>query len=254
MRLYPLEINKSLCLRAFVPSCLRAFVLSSGQSKIQNPKSKIVRAIRVLEREFGVPVWTRKDPLDELMVTLLSQNTNDANRDRAYRALREHFPTWEQALKADVRRIERAIRPAGLSHQKSVRMKGILRWVQDTFGSLSLDFLKEMPDDEVIALLTSQKGIGVKTAAVVLAFALDRDICPVDTHVHRIAQRLGWVGEDTSAEETFHQLRELIPQGKAPTFHLNLLKFGRSRCAARKPLCQGCPMWGDCVWVGKTER
>ena len=227
---------------------------SNQQSEISNQKSQISRAVRVLEREFGVPVWKRKDPLDELMVTLLSQNTNDANRDRAYQALRKKFPDWHEVLNAPVSAIEKAIRPAGLSHQKSVRMKGILRWVQDTFGSLSLDFLKKMPDDEVIALLTSQKGIGVKTAAVVLAFALDRDVCPVDTHVHRIAQRLGWVSEDASAEETFHQLRELIPQGKAPTFHLNLLKFGRSRCAARKPLCQGCPMWGDCVWVGKTER
>ena len=207
----------------------------------------------MLEREFGVPVWKRKELLDELMVTLLSQNTTDANRDRAYQALRQKFPNWRAVLNAPVSRIEAAIRPAGLSRQKSVRMKAILKWVDKTFGELTLEPLRRRRDDEVIDLLTTQKGIGVKTAAVMLAFSLDRDICPVDTHVHRISQRLGWVNDGISAEGNFYQLRKLIPKGKAPTFHLNLLKFGRSRCTARKPTCRGCPLWKDCVWEGKSD-
>ena len=215
--------------------------------------SSVARAVKILEQEFGVPTWKVKDPLDELIVTLLSQNTNDSNRDRAYLRLRERFPDWRALLTARPGAVEDAIRPAGLAATKSVRMIAILNWVVETFGELSLNRLKRMETDEVIVLLTRQKGIGVKTAAVTLAFSLGRDLCPVDTHVHRIAQRLGWVKEGTPADKTFHSLRALIPSGKAPTFHLNLLKFGRTRCTARSPHCSGCPLWNDCVWVGKGE-
>lgn len=147
--------------------------------------------------------------------------------------------------------IEDAIRPAGLSKQKSARMQVILQWINDRFGSLTLESLRKMEDDAVIDLLTPLKGIGVKTVAVLLAFALDRDLCPVDTHVHRISKRLNWVGENCSAEKTFSTLRPMIPSGKAATFHLNLLKFGRTVCTARKPSCTTCPLIDICPWENK---
>jgi endonuclease-3 len=204
-----------------------------------------------LEKLFGRPSWRRKDPLDELIVTILSQNTNDANRDRAYRRLRERYSSWEAIVGAPVQDVEEAIRPAGLSKQKSVRIQDVLRWIKVTFGEYDLSRLREVGDDEAIALLTSQVGIGIKTAAVVLAFAFDRDLCPVDTHVHRIAQRLGWVRDGTSAEKVFHQIRPMMPVGNAASFHLNLLKFGRTICTARRPKCHECPFREDCPYFTK---
>lgn len=217
-------------------------------------KKSIIKAISVLEELYGVHNWKRKNPLDELMLTLLSQNTNDRNRDNAYNKLRERFPSWEEVRNAEVTEIESSIRSAGLSKQKSARMKGILNWVYDTFGELSIDAVRDMPNEEAIQLLTSQKGIGVKTAAVVLAFALDRDLCPVDTHVHRISLRLGWVEKKTSAEATYHAIQPMIEENKAATFHLNLLKFGRNICTARSPKCGDCPLWTDCKWENKLEK
>ncbi len=210
---------------------------------------KIRRTVEILEEEFGVPTWRSKDPLDELVVTILSQNTNDRNRDLAYRRLREAFPTWRKLLDADLPSVEEAIRPAGLGGQKSGRIKETLEWVVKEFNGFTLSPLDKMSDDAVIDLLTARKGIGVKTAAVVLAFGFGRDICPVDTHVHRIAGRLGWVNGKTTAEATFHAIRPHIPTGKAASFHLNLLKFGRTICTARNPGCGGCPLQRDCTWI-----
>lgn len=224
-------------------------MVKSGAFTPEEIGRRITQTVEVLEKRFGLPIWERRDPLDELMVTMLSQNTNDKNRDLAYRRLRESFDNWRDVMQADVEQIEHAIRPAGLSRQKSTRMKAVLHWVYNTFGGFTLEPLTEMSDDEAIALLTARKGIGIKTAAVVLAFAFDRDICPVDTHVHRIALRLGWVPEKSTAEATFHAIKQHISTGKSQTFHLNLLKFGRTVCTARKPDCVGCPLKNDCVWV-----
>ncbi|NQU04673.1 MAG: endonuclease III [Calditrichaeota bacterium] len=212
-------------------------------------KGKIARAVKILKREFGVPTWRKKNPVDELIVTILSQNTHDRNRDRAFGELRKAFPTWHDVLSDDVKKIENAIRPAGLAVQKSQRIKAILGWIKNKYGELTLEPLNSLSNEEAIELLTSQKGIGVKTAAVVLAFAFDRDLCPVDTHVHRISKRLGWVGEKYSAEATFYALKPLIPRNVAASFHLNILKFGRTRCTARNPQCEGCPLREDCLWI-----
>jgi len=217
-------------------------------------RRKIALADKILQRQFGTPQWRPRDPLDELIVTLLSQNTHDRNRDAAYRRLRERYPSWHAVLATTSEEIADAIRPAGLARQKSGRMLELLQWIRETFGGLTLDPLKSMGDDAIIALLTARKGIGVKTAAVMLAFALDRDVCPVDTHVHRIARRLGWVDDGATPEQTFYLLRPAIPKGRAPVLHLNLLKFGRTRCAARRPRCGGCPLWFQCEWEGKGEE
>ncbi len=219
----------------------------------QSIREKIAILHKALIPIFGIPVWKRKAPLDELMLTILSQNTNDKNRDNAYNRLRTELSEWEDVQKADITQIEQLIRPGGLSKQKSARMKAILSWILETFGGLTLEPLRDMDDDSALKLLTSQKGIGIKTAAVTLAFALDRNLCPVDTHVHRISKRLGWVGEKVSAEKTFHIIRPEMPRGEAAPFHLNLLRFGRKVCAARKPDCVACPVYDICVWEGKRK-
>ena len=214
-------------------------------------RRNVAHALDKLEKLFGIPQWKRKKPLDELVVTILSQNTNDSNRDKAYNRLRERFPDWHKVMNADVEDIEEAIRPAGLARQKASRLKAILGWIDTTFGKLDLSPLAEMENKDVFTLLTTQKGIGVKTVAVLLAFVFDRDLCPVDTHVHRISKRLGWAPVSASAVETFRLLKDLIPAGKAATFHLNLLKFGRNICTARNPQCTNCPLWDYCIWEKK---
>lgn len=212
----------------------------------------IARIVKILSEQFGTPTWEKRKPVDELIITLLSQNTHNGNRDRAYQRLRDRFHDWDSLLEAGVDEIEEAIRPAGLSRQKSARILEILEWIRRQYGGLNLDALSESGDQEAIRILTSRKGIGVKTAAVVLAFAFDRDLCPVDTHVHRISKRLGWIHDSTSAEKTFWILKDYIPRGTAATFHLNLLKFGRTICMARNPFCGECPLWNDCLWEKKT--
>ncbi|MFH1861794.1 MAG: endonuclease III [bacterium] len=216
---------------------------------------RLQKALTLLEKHQGEKVWQgSSNPLDCLMLTLLSQNTNDRLRDRAYQQLRDRFPSWEQVAAAPAEQIEAAIRVAGLSAQKSRRMKHILHWVHEQFGELSLHSLNDMTNQAALQLLQSQKGIGVKTAAVVLMASLGRDLCPVDTHVHRIAQRLAWVPDGVSAERTFVALRPHIPKGKGHSLHLNLLQFGRTICAARKPLCANCFLWEECFWEGKEQR
>lgn len=216
---------------------------------------RLKRAFTLLEKHQGVKTWPGpSDPLESLIITLLSQNTNDALRDRAYDRLKRRFPLWDQILNAPVLEVEECIRIAGLSRQKAARMQAILSWVKETFGDFSLSDLNRMQDDQAIELLTSQKGIGIKTAAVVLMAALGRDLCPVDTHVHRISRRLGWVKDGVSAEKTFWQLRPNVPEGGGYSFHMNLLQFGRTLCQARKPACPDCFLWDECVWVGKGSK
>lgn len=218
-------------------------------------KRRLQAALRLLEKHQGVKTWPGpSDPLDSLLLTLLSQNTNDNLRDKAYASLRRRYPHWDQVLRAPANKIEEAIRIGGLSQQKAERMKAILAWVKREFGGLSLTGLEAMADDQALELLTSQKGVGIKTAAVVLMFALGRDLCPVDTHVHRIAGRLGWVPADISAEKTFAALRPHVPKGRGYSLHMNLLQFGRTICYARKPLCGVCFLYDDCGWEGKAGR
>ena len=226
----------------------------TGEPESDRIHAKIHRCLAILERVFGIPEWNSTNPVDELILTILSQNTNDRNRDQAFRRLRSIFPTWEEVASADLNEIEAAIRSAGLAGQKSICIMEILRWIRESFGGYTLDPLRDLTDDEAIDLLLERRGIGIKTAAVLLAFSFGRDLCPVDTHVHRIARRLGWVGSKIDAVKTFYILRPLISVGKAVAFHLNLLKFGRKICTARNPGCGECPLWHECVWSEKPPK
>lgn len=203
--------------------------------------------IQTLEQHFGIPHWPGPgNPLSSLIMTILSQNTNDRNRDQAYRALRAQFPTWEAVMNADVGAIASAIRPAGLANQKSARIQEILRWIDQTYGALNLDFICNQEPATVIETFLKLKGVGIKTISVVLMFACGVDIFPVDTHVHRLCQRIGLVPENATAEKTFALMQPLVPAGKSYSLHMNFLKLGRTICKARAPQCSICPIRLDC--------
>ena len=210
---------------------------------------KVVRIVKALEERFGIP--ERKsilDPLSNLILTVLSQNTNDKNRDQAYNRLRERFPTWEQVMGTDEKKIEEAIRPGGLAKQKSERIKNILKWIDQEYGGLNLDNLCKMNPGEAIDKFCQLKGVGVKTISVVLMFSCGIDIFPVDTHVHRICRLLGLVPKSATAEKTFWRMQPHVPEGKSFSFHMNLLKLGRTICLARKPRCEQCPISSFCEY------
>jgi endonuclease-3 len=185
-------------------------------------------------------------PIAELVLTVLSQSTNDRNRDVAYLALRERFPgdTWVRVRDAPVDEIEAAIRPGGISRVKSARIKSILRAITETApgGDLSLDWLPSLSVAEAQEYLTSLPGVGRKTAACVLLFALGMRDVPVDTHVSRVGARLGLFRAGAPFEEMHDVMLQLTPPGEELELHLNLLRHGRRTCYARKPACGNCAL------------
>ena len=215
---------------------------------------RLSRIAAALKREFGTPEITsaegdqRRRPLDQLVRVILSQNTSDINSSRAWESLLNAFPSWEDALAAGPAAIEGAIRQGGLAAQKARFIHGALERLKAERGALDMDFVCGMTDDDALDYLGEFDGVGPKSAAIVLMFACGRDLCPVDTHVHRIARRLGLVRERASAEPTFHVLRAAMPAGEAAALHVNLLRFGKSRCAARAPRCEGCPFLDICLY------
>jgi endonuclease-3 len=190
---------------------------------------------------YGRPLWRNPLPaIDELVSTILSQNTNDVNRDRAFDALRAKFPVWEAARDATPEAVMDAIRPAGLANQKGPRIQAVLRAITAERGTLNLDFLKTMPVDEARAWLTKFNGVGPKTAAIVLLFSLDMPAFPVDTHVHRVTGRLGLRPEAMSAEAAHPHFEQLLPADTFYAAHLNIIRHGREVCHARNPNCEAC--------------
>lgn len=218
-----------------------------SRSGLLDIKEKARQITNILEQEFGTPSRDgARDPLSNLILTVLSQNTNDKNRDLAYKRLRERFPSWEKVMNGDLDEIIDAIRPGGLSAQKGERIRNILKWIYKEYGALNLDFVCNMSPDEIMEKFTGIKGIGVKTISVVMMFSCGIDIFPVDTHVHRICRRLGLVPENASAEKTFLLMRPIVPAGKSFSLHINFLKLGRTICHARKPKCNLCPLHNMC--------
>jgi len=192
----------------------------------------------------------RRDPLDELVLTILSQSTTDANCFRAWEGLRSRFQSWDEVLGAPADELEDAIRPAGLAGQKAEAIRDALSRLRDERGLLSLDHLEAMADGEALAYLAGFRGVGVKTAACVLCFALGRDVIPVDTHVHRIARRLGLVPPTASATRTHEILNEDVPPGHRYELHLLFIRHGREVCRARAPRCDACALARLCPRIG----
>lgn len=207
-----------------------------------------VRAIhRRLFGRFGPLEAPRADdPLEELVLTVLSQHTSDSNADRAYRSLRASFPTWEQVVRARPQAVADAIRSGGLADTKAPRIQAILREIHDRQGRFDLSLLRRLPDEQVREYLTSLPGVGPKTAAVVLAFSLGRATIPVDTHVHRVAKRLGLVPSKSSAEKAHRLLEDLTPEEIRVELHVGLIRLGREICKAGRPRCEECPLADLC--------
>jgi len=211
---------------------------------------KIVSVHQRLLEVYGEPPQREpQPPLDTLINTILGQNTNDVNSDRAYQRLRQRFPTWEQVRDAPSADVVEAIRAGGLANQKGPRIQEALRRIAQERGELSLDFLAEMPLEEARTWLVDLDGVGPKTAAIVLLFSLGRPAFPVDTHVHRVTRRLGLIKDRTSAEKAHQVLETNIPQQWYFSFHLNIIHHGRQVCHARRPVCSACVLSDLCDYV-----
>ncbi len=215
------------------------------------------RAERVHEKlleAFGSPTWrTPLPPIDELVSTILSQNTNDLNRDRAFTALCARFPTWEQVRDAKEKDVINAIRISGLANQKGPRIQNVLRQITAERGNLDLSFLKDMPLEEARLWLTRFHGVGPKTAAIVLQFSLDRPAFPVDTHIYRVTGRIGLRPLKMSVEQAHVHLEKLFKPETYYAVHLNLIRLGREVCHPRKPDCPRCPVRRLCEYEPKTK-
>jgi len=223
-------------------------VTDADLPNLPNANTRRIRVIlRRLQKRFGELAPPRAtEPLDELILTVLSQHTSDVNADRAFTSLRAAFPTWDAVAAAPPGAVADAIRSGGLANTKAPRIQAILREVHDREGSYELSRLESMSDAEARTYLTSLPGIGPKTAAVVLSFALGRDSIPVDTHVHRVVRRLGIVPATASAERTDRLLHELVPDGLRTQLHVALIRLGREICKAPIPRCRQCPLKDVC--------
>jgi len=212
-------------------------------------KARIKKISDLLEKEYGIPERERRvDLLDVLVQTILSQNTNDQNRDRAYQRLKSRFPRWEDVLNGKRRVVVEALRPGGLARQKARRIVDILQWLKKREGKVSLTFLKGMGEEEIKDTLRDLKGIGPKTVHCLLLFGLGREAFPVDTHILRVGKRLGFIPEEIDAEKAHSWMVPLVPKGKALSLHINLIRHGRFVCKAKSPRCSGCFLQNECIY------
>jgi len=204
---------------------------------------------------FGYPEWRNPlPPMDELISTILSQNTNDTNRDRAFNSLKESFPTWEQVRDAEEEQVIETIKTAGLANQKGPRIQDLLRQVTEQRGNLDLEFLSDLSAEEASAWLMGFKGVGPKTSAIVLQFSLGKAAFPVDTHIYRVSGRLGLRPGKMSADRAHAHLAQLFPPKTYYAAHLNIIRLGREICSARNPKCAICPLNDICGYYAELNQ
>lgn len=200
----------------------------------------------VWHNEADPPELGHGEPLDGLVLTVLSQNTNDRNRDMAFERLKARFPSWESVAGAGAEALEDAVRPAGLAPTKARRILKILEIVRGDFGAYSIAELAKRGRDEARRYLTALPGVGEKTAACVLMFDMDLPAFPVDTHVSRVCRRVGFVSEKASPDDICELMEREVPPGRYLGGHVNIIEHGRAVCSARKPLCGACPLTALC--------
>ncbi|MCS7054361.1 MAG: endonuclease III [Ignavibacterium sp.] len=216
-------------------------------------KEKLSEINRLLIENFGIPKRKRKKPnsLDILIGTILSQNTNDKNSFRAYKSLKSKIKSWEEILELKNSTLEKIIKVAGLGKQKATSIKALIKELKKSQGKISLSYLSKYENDAAIEELIKFRGVGVKTASCVLLFSLNRNICPVDTHVHRILNRVGIV-KTSSPDKTFYAIKDFIPENSGHSLHTNLLRLGREFCLPKNPKCLICPIEILCNYPNKN--
>jgi len=212
---------------------------------------RIATAIRALEKIYGGREQSDlDDPLECLIRTVLSQNTNDVNRDRAYDTMRARFPTWEAVMNAPARQLAAAIRVGGIANVKSARIQRILRQIKHRHGKLDLRFLRDRSPDEAEAMLSGFDGVGPKTVKCVQIFALGQPVFPVDTHIFRLSKRMGFVDAKATREQAHDVMGRLVPPAKMYSFHLDLIEHGRRLCKAQRAMCPSCVLKRPCPKIG----
>jgi len=215
----------------------------------EHPAPSIQTVYEILLGHYGAPqIKPQRPPLDELVMTILSQNTADVNTARAYQSLTDTFATWQEVMEAPTEAVAESIRIGGLANIKAPRIQAILREVLEDQGELSLDSLSALTPQEIKSYLTNLKGVGPKTAACVMLFSMHVPAMPVDTHVHRVALRLNLVPEKTTAEKTQEILEEATPSELYYPLHLLMIQHGRTLCHARNPECPSCPLRDICTF------
>ncbi len=222
--------------------------MSAAPEAWSPPEPARVRGIlQRLARRYGpLDPPSRRDPLDELVLTVLSQNTNDLNRDRAWAAMRARFPTWDEVAAARQGDLIDAIRVGGLANTKAPRIQAILREIRAREGGFDLAWMERSTTPRVAAYLSSLPGVGPKTVACVLAFSLRRPALPVDTHVHRAAVRLGLVPPRTAAGPAHALIERAVPARSRIRMHVGLIRLGRDVCRPGRPRCEDCALAGVC--------
>ncbi len=218
-------------------------------------QAKYVAIAPILHNFYGEIVWQQgQSPMDELVSCILSQSTTDANRDRGFALLKQAFPTWDEVANASTPDVVDAIRPAGLANQKAPRIQNALRRIFAEQGAYNIDFLADISIEEAKKWLMSIDGVGPKTAAIVMCFAFNRPAFPVDTHIHRVSRRLGFLSDKTSADEAHPIMEAIVPPQAYYAFHLHLIRLGREICTARRAHCEKCPLTAHCHYYRNVYR
>jgi len=218
-----------------------------SSSRATPDRARVREILRRLRRRYGPldppPV---REPLDELILTVLSQNTNDLNRDRAWASMRERFPGWQDVASSPEADLVAAIRVGGLANTKAPRIQAILREIRDREGGFDLGWMGGASDEDVAAYLATLPGVGPKTVACVLAFSLGRPALPVDTHVHRTAGRLGLIPPGLPAGPAHAAIQAVVPPRDRLAVHVGLIRLGRDVCRAGRPRCEDCALVDVC--------
>jgi len=217
-------------------------------------KQNAAKCIAILENEYGVPQPEKIDPVDLLVMTILSQNTSDTNSLRAFALLKSRFCSYEEILSAPEEAVADSIRTGGLAEMKARRIKETLARIKQDAGSISLGFLAGMKNEDAMAYLLSLPGVGPKTASVVLLFAFAMPFLPVDTHVYRLTRRLGLLGGDVRPEKAQAILERIVPSDKYLSLHLNLIRHGRLVCRARAPRHEQCGLKSCCDYFLQGQK